>query len=58
VLSNHEGVEIPANIPHQTLNESDVYSWLHLRYLEFIVISQPPNHSDRILSDIIESSPS
>ncbi|WP_180277568.1 hypothetical protein [Nostoc sp. 'Peltigera malacea cyanobiont' DB3992] len=28
------------------------------RNLEFIVISQPPSHGDKILSDIIESSPS
>ncbi|MEH1868343.1 MAG: hypothetical protein V7K69_25565 [Nostoc sp.] len=26
--------------------------------LEFLLISRPPSHSDRILSDIIESSPS
>ncbi|MBE9003179.1 cupin domain-containing protein [Nostoc sp. LEGE 12447] len=51
VLSQHEGVEIPPNVPHQMLNESDCN-------LEFLMISQPPNHGDRILSDIIESSPS
>ena len=51
VLSQHEGVEIPPNVPHQMLNESDFN-------LEFLVISQPPSHGDRILSDIIESSPS
>ncbi|MEH2284233.1 MAG: hypothetical protein V7K90_23415 [Nostoc sp.] len=37
---------------------SDVYDGLRLRNLQFIVISQPPSHGDRILSDIIESSPS
>ncbi|MEH1883558.1 MULTISPECIES: cupin domain-containing protein [unclassified Nostoc] len=51
MLSPHEGVEVPPNIPHQMLNESD-YD------LEFLVISQPPSHGDRILSDIIKSSPS
>ncbi|MEA5600719.1 cupin domain-containing protein [Nostoc sp. UHCC 0252] len=49
VLSQHEGVEIPANVPHQMLNESDCN-------LEFLVISQPPSHGDRILSDIIKPS--
>ncbi|MEH2094663.1 MULTISPECIES: cupin domain-containing protein [unclassified Nostoc] len=63
VLSQHEGVEVPPNVPHQILNESDAYGWLRLRDLEFLVISQPPSHgdrilSDRILSDSIESSPS
>ncbi|MEH2015645.1 hypothetical protein [Nostoc sp.] len=40
------------------LNESDAYGWLRLRNLKFLVISQPPSHGDRILSDSIESSPS
>lgn len=42
ILSQHEGVEIPSGIPHQILNESE-------NELEFLVISQPPSHSDRIL---------
>ncbi|MEH2389290.1 MAG: hypothetical protein V7K14_26695 [Nostoc sp.] len=37
------------------LNENDVYDWLRLSDLELIVIPQPPSHSDRILSNIIES---
>lgn len=40
------------------LNESDAYGWLRLRDLEFLVISEPRSHGDRILSDSIESSPS
>ncbi len=47
VLSQHEGVEIPPNVPHQMLNESDCN-------LEFLVILQPPSHGDRILSDSIK----
>ncbi|BAZ51765.1 cupin 2 domain-containing protein [Nostoc sp. NIES-4103] len=42
VISQHEGVEVPPNIPHQIFNESDCD-------LEFLVISQPPSHGDRIL---------
>ncbi|MBD2415227.1 cupin [Nostoc calcicola FACHB-389] len=42
VLSQHEGVEVPPNIPHQILNESP-------DNLEFLVISQPPSHGDRFL---------
>ncbi|MCC5661034.1 cupin domain-containing protein [Nostoc sp. XA010] len=51
MLSQHEGVEVPPNVPHQMLNQSNCN-------LEFLVISQPPSHGDRFLSDIIESSPS
>ena len=46
VLSPHEGVEVPPNISHQMLNESDCD-------LESLVISQAPSHGDRILSDSI-----
>ncbi|MEH2169990.1 MAG: cupin domain-containing protein [Nostoc sp.] len=42
VLYQHKGVEVPPNIPHQMLNESDCD-------LEFLVISQPPSHGDRVL---------
>ncbi|OUL19651.1 cupin domain-containing protein [Nostoc sp. 106C] len=42
ILSQHQGVEVTPNIPHQMLNESD-------RDLEFLVISQPPSHGDRML---------
>ncbi|MEH2418303.1 cupin domain-containing protein [Nostoc sp.] len=51
VLSQHEGVEVPPNVPHQMLNEGE-------SNLEFLVISQPPSYGDRILSDSIKSSPS
>ena len=42
ILSQHQCVEIPPNIPHQILNESD-------RDLEFLAISQPTSNGDRIL---------
>lgn len=42
VLREHEGVEVPPGLPHQMLNESD-------REVEFIVVSQPPSHGDRVL---------
>ncbi len=42
VLCEHEGVEVPSGVPHQMLNESE-------QDLEFLVISQPPSHGDRIL---------
>ena len=41
-LQVHEGVEVPAGIPHQMLNKSQ-------RELEFIVVSRPHSHSDRVL---------
>ncbi|WP_138497650.1 cupin domain-containing protein [Nostoc sp. PA-18-2419] len=50
VVFQHQGVEVPPNIPHQIFNEGYCD-------LEFLVISQPPSHGDRILNDIIESSP-
>ncbi|MBW4631821.1 MAG: cupin domain-containing protein [Iphinoe sp. HA4291-MV1] len=46
VLCQHEGVEVPSGVSHQILNESK-------QDLEFLVISQPPSHGDRILSDTI-----
>lgn len=42
VLREHEGVEVPPGLPHQMLNESD-------REVEFIVVSQPPSHGDRVV---------
>ena len=42
VLHRHEGLEIPPNIPHQMLNESD-------QAIEFLVISQPASHDDRVM---------
>ncbi|MGV0104314.1 hypothetical protein NSTCB13_02977 [Nostoc sp. DSM 114160] len=49
MLSQHEGVKVPPNVPHQILNESDAYGWLRLRNLEFLVISQSPSSGDRVL---------
>ena len=44
VLRLHEGLEIPPGQPHRVFNDtpSDV---------SFLVISQPPSHGDRVLSD-------
>ncbi|QSJ17447.1 cupin domain-containing protein [Nostoc sp. UHCC 0702] len=44
VVFQHEGVEVSPNVPHQMFNEGDCD-------LEFLVISQPPSHDDRILSE-------
>ena len=43
VLSAHQGVEIPPGVEHRISNESG-----HL--VEFIVISQPHSHGDRVAS--------
>ncbi len=40
VLHQHEGMEVPPDVPHQIFNESQ-------QDLEFLVISQPPSHGDR-----------
>jgi hypothetical protein len=40
-LSTHEGAEVPAGVPHQIFNESK-------HDVEFLVISQPPSHGDRV----------
>ncbi|MHC5831866.1 MAG: hypothetical protein ACYT04_91815, partial [Nostoc sp.] len=47
-----------STIANLRFNENNVYGWLHLRDLEFLVISQPPSYGDHILSDIIKPSPS
>lgn len=44
VLQAHEGLEILPGQAHQVFNESQ-------QNLEFIVVSQPPSHGDRILCD-------
>lgn len=44
VLRAHEGLEISPGQPHQVFNESQ-------QNLEFIVVSQPPSHGDKILCD-------
>lgn len=41
VLRAHEGSEVPPGVSHQVLNESG-------RAVEFVVVSQPPNHGDRV----------
>lgn len=43
-LHAHQGIEVPPGVPHQVLNESQ-------RPAEFLVISQPPSHDDRVLAD-------
>lgn len=43
ILQQHEGVEIPAGVPHQILNES-------AQDVEFLVISLPPSHGDRVIA--------
>ena len=41
VLRAHEGAEVPPGVPHQLLNESEDAA-------EFMVVSQPPSHGDRL----------
>jgi mannose-6-phosphate isomerase-like protein (cupin superfamily) len=43
VLRAHEGLEVPPEFPHQMFNESE-------EAVEFLVISQPASHSDRVLA--------
>lgn len=40
-LHAHEGIEIPPGAPHQVSNESN-------EAVEFLVVSQPPSHGDRV----------
>jgi mannose-6-phosphate isomerase-like protein (cupin superfamily) len=40
-LSAYQGIEVSPETPHQMLNTSD-------RDAEFLVISQPPSHGDRV----------
>ncbi|SEN42382.1 cupin domain-containing protein [Lihuaxuella thermophila] len=44
ILRDHEGVEVPPNVPHQMMNQSDCV-------VEFLVISQPASKEDRVLTD-------
>ncbi|WP_141432925.1 cupin domain-containing protein [Bacillus sp. 03113] len=44
-LNSNEGLEVPPLIPHQMLNESN-------EDIEFLVISQPISHGDRILAEL------
>ncbi len=43
-LNACEGIEIPPGVAHQVFNESGAD-------LEFLVISQPPSHGDRIVAE-------
>ena len=40
-LATFSGLTVPAEIPHQVFNRSD-------EDVRFLVISQPPSHSDRV----------
>ncbi len=40
-LRAHQGIEIPPLVPHQMMNQSN-------EVLEFLVVSSPPSHGDRI----------
>jgi mannose-6-phosphate isomerase-like protein (cupin superfamily) len=42
LLSAREGQQIPPGVSHQVRNDSEVP-------LEFLVISQPPSHGDRVV---------
>jgi len=42
-LNAQEGIEIPPGVPHQIKNTSD-------QDVEFLVVSQPPSHGDRVLA--------
>ncbi len=42
VLHTHEGLEVPPETPHQMFNESS-------QAVEFLVVSQPASHGDRVL---------
>ncbi len=46
-LNAREGIEILPGVAHQIFNEFD-------GYLEFLVISQPPSHGDRVAAAISE----
>lgn len=48
ILEWHQGVEIPPGIPHQIFNESG-------EEIEFIVVSHPPSHGDRVSVDLPSS---
>lgn len=41
LLKPDQGIEVPPQTPHQMMNNSD-------EVLEFIVVSCPPSHGDRI----------
>ncbi|MDR3425882.1 cupin domain-containing protein [Silvimonas sp.] len=41
LLGQHEGVEVPAGVPHQVQNPSQIDA-------HFLVTSLPPSHGDRV----------
>jgi len=47
ILLTHSGLEIPPGVPHQICNFSDAN-------LEFLVVSCPPSHGDRILQQVTD----
>lgn len=48
VLQPQQGIEVPVGVAHQMRNESEFE-------IEFIVISQPPSHGDRVLAEAEEA---
>jgi mannose-6-phosphate isomerase-like protein (cupin superfamily) len=42
-LHPQQGIEVPPGMPHQMRNDSDAD-------VEFLVVSQPPSHGDRIIA--------
>ncbi len=50
VLRPGEGVEVPPGVPHQLINESGAD-------VEFIVVSQPASHGDRLELDASPCAP-
>ena len=44
ILSRGQGLHIPPRTPHQIRNVSD-------QSVEFLVVSQPPSHGDRVVAD-------
>jgi len=44
ILQPQDGIEVPPGAPHQIRNESD-------DTLEFLVISQPSSHGDRVFAE-------
>ena len=41
ILRAHEGIEVPPGTPHKVVNASNIPA-------EFLVVSQPPSHNDRV----------
>ena len=44
VLQKHQGAEVAPNLPHQMFNDSD-------EEIEFIIVSHPSSHGDRVITD-------